>query len=255
MNRHGLLKFVYPAIGGGLIVLLWDLYVVQFDISPVVLPRPGVVLGAIIEDYPLLLEEGWITLLECLYGFGLAVAIGIPLALVMTDSRPLNLMFYPLLISAQSIPKVAIAPILMIWFGTGLESKLAIAFFISFFPMVVDTATGLRATPVELLELARSLRCSYAQIFFKIRFPSALPFIFSGAKVAVTLAVIGGVIGEFVGGSEGLGALLLVANSQVNSPLAWAALVGLSLLGIILYLAVVLAERILMPWGQDVRGH
>lgn len=255
MNRHNLIKFVYPVIGGGLIVLLWDLYVVQFEISPVVLPRPGVVLGAIIEEYPLLLEEGWITLLECLYGFGLAVAIGIPLALVMTDSRPLNLMFYPLLISAQSIPKVAIAPILMIWFGTGLESKLAIAFFISFFPMVVDTATGLRATPVELLELARSLRCSYAQIFFKIRFPSALPFIFSGAKVAVTLAVIGGVIGEFVGGSEGLGALLLVANSQVNSPLAWAALVGLSLLGIILYLAVVLAERILMPWGQDVRHH
>lgn len=255
MNKDNLMKFAFPVLGLILIVGAWDLYAVQFEISAVVLPRPGMVLDATIEEFPLLLNEGWTTLLECLYGFGLAVAIGIPIAVIMTDSRILNLMFYPLLIATQSIPKVAIAPILMIWFGTGLESKLAIAFFIAFFPMVVDTATGLRATPVELLELARSLRCSYFQIFFKIRFPSALPFIFSGAKVAVTLAVIGAVIGEFVGGSDGLGSLLLVAQSQVNSPLAWASLVGLSLLGIFLYLAVVLAERVLMPWGHDSGHH
>jgi NitT/TauT family transport system permease protein len=229
--------------------------VVQFDVSTVVLPQPSIVLGAIIEEFPLLLTEAFSTLLASIYGFGLAVIIGIPIAVIMTDSRPMNLMFYPLLIATQSIPKVAIAPILLIWFGTGLESKLAIAFFIAFFPMVVDTATGLRATPVELLELARSLQCTRAQIFFKIRFPAALPFIFSGAKVAVTLAVIGTVIGEFVGGSEGLGSLLLVANSQVNSPLAWAALVGLSLLGIFLYFAVVVAERVLMPWGHDSPHH
>ena len=201
MKNGDLIKPIYPVIGLMLIVLAWDLYVVQFDVSTVVLPRPKIVLTTIIEEFPLLLTEGWATFMASIYGFGLAIIIGIPIAVVMTDSRPMNLMFYPLLIAMQSIPKVAIAPILLIWFGTGLESKLAIAFFISFFPMVVDTATGLRATPVGLLELAQSLRCGRAKIFFKIRFPAALPFIFSGAKVAVTVAVIGTVIGEFGGGS------------------------------------------------------
>ena len=199
--------------------------------------------------------EGWETFLACIYGFGLAVILGIPIAVLMTDSRALNLMFYPLLIATHSVPKVAIAPILLVWFGTGIESKLAIAFFISFFPMVVDTATGLRSTPGELLELARSLKCTYFQIFFKIRFPAALPHIFSGAKIAVTLAVIGVVIGEFVGGSDGLGSLLMVANSQINTPLAWAALVFLSILGILLYLMVVIAERVFMPWLKISTGH
>jgi NitT/TauT family transport system permease protein len=160
-------------------------------------------------------------------------------------------MFYPLLVASQSIPKVALAPILLVWFGTGIESKLAMVFVISFFPIVVDTATGLRTTSPELLELARSLQSSRLQTFTKVQLPSALPFIFSGAKIAVTLAVIGAVIGEFIGANQGLGNLLLVANSQMNTSLAWAALIVLSALGMILYASVVLAERILMPWGHD----
>ena len=255
MSRKDFTKVLYPLIGAFIIVAIWHFYVVFFEVSVVVLPGPDVVIDAILENPKLLMEEGWATLLACLYGFGLAVLIGIPLAVLMTDSRPMNLMFYPLLIATQSVPKVAIAPILLIWFGTGLESKLAIAFFIAFFPMVVDTATGLRSTPPELLELARSLRSNYWQIFFKVRFPSALPHIFSGAKVAVTLAVIGAVIGEFVGGTDGLGSLLMVANSQINSPLAWASLVGLSIIGILLYLMVVGAEWLLMPWARQIDGH
>jgi NitT/TauT family transport system permease protein len=164
-------------------------------------------------------------------------------------------MFYPLLVASQSIPKIAIAPILLVWFGTGIQSKLAMAFVIAFFPVVVDTATGLRATSPELLELARSLQCSRLQTFLKIQLPSALPFIFSGAKIAVTLAVIGAVIGEFIGSNEGLGNLLLAANSQLDAPLVWASLVVLSLLGMVLYGAVVLAEKLLMPWADDAQGH
>jgi NitT/TauT family transport system permease protein len=251
MTGDLLKKVIYPTVGFIITILLWDSYVVLFDISEVVLPRPGIILNAIIEEYPALLSEGIKTLLACIYGFILSVVIGIPIAVLMTDSKPLNLMFYPLLIATQSVPKVAIAPILLIWFGTGIESKLAIAFFIAFFPMIVDTATGLRATPKELLELAQSLKCNYFQTFFKIRFPSALPHIFSGAKVAITLAVIGVVIGEFVGGSDGLGSLLMVANSQINTPLAWAALVFLSFLGIFLYVLVVLAENFLIPWNNS----
>jgi NitT/TauT family transport system permease protein len=130
-----------------------------------------------------------------------------------------------------------------------LESKLAIAFLVAFFPIVVDTATGLHATPSGLLELARSLRASRWQIFWKVQFPAALPFVFSGAKVAITLAVIGAVIGEFVGSVNGLGNLLLSANSQLNGPLAWAALVWLSILGVLLFGAVALLERLAMPWA------
>ncbi|MGA9005662.1 MAG: ABC transporter permease subunit [Xanthobacteraceae bacterium] len=151
------------------------------------------------------------------------------------------------------MPFSDLAPIILVWFGLGMQSKLAIAFLVAFFPIVVDTAAGIRATPAGLLELARSLRASPPQIFLKIKFPAALPFIFTGAKVAVTLAVIGAVIGEFVGSIGGLGNLLLTANSQLDSPLAWAALVWLSALGFLLFAAVVVAERMVMPWSQTAQ--
>ncbi|MGB7041319.1 MAG: ABC transporter permease, partial [Xanthobacteraceae bacterium] len=166
----------------------------------------------------------------------------------------LNLILYPILVATQSVPKVAIAPIILVWFGLGMSSKLALAFLVAFFPVVVDTATGLQATPSGLLELARALRASPRQIFFKVQMPAALPFIFAGAKVAITLAVIGAVIGEFVGSVSGLGNLVLTANSQLDGPLAWAALIWLSGLGIVLFSVVALAERLMMPW-EGARQH
>ena len=250
MSKHAA-RFLYPLAGTLIIVLAWHYYVVLFHVPIVVLPTPMQVLQAMVTESKALLEEGWVTALECVYGFALAMAIGIPIAVTMTYSRIANQMFYPLLVASQSIPKVAIAPILLVWFGTGLQSKLAMAFVIAFFPVVVDTATGLRSTSPELLELARSLQCSRLQTFFKIQLPSALPSIFSGAKIAVTLAVIGAVIGEFIGSNEGLGNLLLTANSQLNTPLVWAALIVLSALGMVLYGIVVVAESILMPWAVD----
>jgi NitT/TauT family transport system permease protein len=252
--KEGLLRVLYPLAGTAIILIAWHLYVVMLNVPSVVLPGPWQVAVAMKEYSGILLSEGWVTFLECVYGFALAMGIGIPIAVVMTYSRIANLMFYPLLVASQSIPKVAIAPILLVWFGTGIESKLAMAFVIAFFPAVVDTATGLRSTSPELLELARSLQCSRLQTFFKIQLPSALPSIFSGAKIAVTLAVIGAVIGEFIGSNEGLGNLLLTANSQLNSALVWASLVVLSGLGMLLYGAVVLAEKIMMPWAPD-SGH
>jgi NitT/TauT family transport system permease protein len=241
-------KYVYPTLGIVLLLAAWHVYVLEFKVSIAVLPTPAQVLEAFIGRRDLLLSEGWVTLKECLYGFALAFALGVPLAVAVANSRTLNQMFYPLLIATQSVPKVALAPIVLVWLGTGLESKLAIAWMVAFFPIVVDTATGLRATPPDLLELAHSLRASRLQVFMKVQFPAALPFVLSGAKVAVTLAVIGAVIGEFVGSTEGLGNLLLVANSQVNTPLAFAALVALALLGIVLYGAVALLEAALAPW-------
>jgi len=248
MSRDRIVRFVLPVLGLALLIGVWHVYVVAFDVPAVVLPRPKLVLDSTILNWPLVVSEGWITLLESFYGFVLAFVLGVPLAVAIAGSRTLNLMFYPLLIATQSLPKVALAPLILVWLGTGMQSKLAIAWLVAFFPIVVDTATGLRNTPAEYLDLATSVRASPFQTFWKIRFPAALPFVISGSKVAITLAVIGAVIGEFIGSNEGLGNLLLVANSQVNIPLAFACLIGLAVIGIGLYAAVAAVELALKPW-------
>lgn len=255
MNFKALSQSIFPILGTAAILLIWQGYTDIFRISTIVLPSPTDIFQSTIVNFPILLRHLWPTLLECVLGFALAIGIGVPMAVMVSNSRILNLTLYPILIAMQSVPKVAIAPIIIVWFGLGIESKLAIAFLVAFFPIVVDTATGLRSTPKGLLELARSLRASPWQVFYKVQLPAALPFVFAGAKVAVTLTVIGAVIGEFVGSSEGLGNLLLTANSQLNGPLAWAALVWLSVLGIALFGVVALIERFAMPWAKDHRGH
>jgi NitT/TauT family transport system permease protein len=254
MTLRDLKSALYPLLGVAVILVIWQIYVSAFGISRIVLPGPIEILRASMANWPILLKESWPTFLESVLGFGIALVVGIPVAVCVANSRVLNLTLYPILIATQSIPKVAVAPIVLVWFGLGLQSKLVIAFLVAFFPIVVDTAAGMRATPPGLLELARSLRASAFQIFLKVQFPAALPFIFAGAKVAVTLAVIGAVIGEFVGSLNGLGNLLLTANSQLDGPLAWAALVWLSVLGILLFGAVVVVERLVMPWS-DVGHH
>lgn len=246
-------RLIYPLIGFAIILAVWQAYVDVFQVSKIVLPSPADILHVSWQRYDLLLKESWPTFLESILGFALAIAMGVPMAVCVANSRLLNLSLYPILIATQSVPKVAVAPIILVWFGLGLESKLAIAFLVAFFPIVVDTATGLQATPPGLVELGRSLKASRWQMFWKVQFPAALPFFFAGAKVAVTLAVIGAVIGEFVGSINGLGNLLLSANAQLDGPLAWAALVWLSVLGIVLFVAVVLAEKLIMPWAES--GH
>jgi NitT/TauT family transport system permease protein len=248
MRRQIASRVGYPLAGVVLIVAAWALACWLADIPTVVLPTPDKVLRSMIVRGDLLVSEGWVTLKETLFGFVLALAVGLPLAVAVANSRPLNLMFYPLLIALQSVPKVALAPIVLVWLGTGLESKLAIVWLVAFFPIIVDTTAGLRSTPRELLELADSLTATPMQIFVKVQFPAALPYVITGAKVAITLAVIGAVIGEFVGSSEGLGFLLLSATSQLDTPLAFAALFALSVLGVLVYLMVELAERLMAPW-------
>jgi len=241
-------RLAYPALGIVTIVLAWAAICHGLDIPPAVLPTPESVLLAFIQWFPILVQEGWITLQETVLGFLLALLVGIPLAVAIANSRPLNLMFYPLLVALQSVPKVALAPIVLVWLGTGLESKLAIVWLVAFFPIIIDTAAGLRATPRELIELALSLKANHWQIFTKVQFPAALPFVLTGAKVAITLAVIGAVIGEFMGSSRGLGYLLLSATSQLNNPLAFAALFALSFLGLGVYAAIELIETLLGRW-------
>lgn len=242
-----------PATGLLLLLAAWQIGVQLLGISPAILPPPLLVARSVQDNAALLVVEGWVTLRESLYGFLLAFIIGVPIAVGIVSSRLLDRMFYPLLIATQSLPKVALAPIVLIWLGTGMESKVAIAALVAFFPIVVDTAAGLRGTSAELLELARASRASQFQTFRKVRFPAALPFILAGSKVAITLAVIGAVIGEFVGSDDGLGNLLLVANAQLNTAMAFAALTALAVLGMVLYAAVAGIEILLRPWLGEVR--
>jgi NitT/TauT family transport system permease protein len=246
--RRNLSRVGYPLAGIILILAVWILICGLGNMPTVVLPTPDKVVRAFVGRFDLLLSEGWITFKETIYGFLLALAVGLPMAVAIANSRPLNLMFYPLLVALQSVPKVALAPIVMIWLGTGIESKLAIVWLVAFFPIIVDTTAGLRSTPRELLELAHSLRATPWQIFLKVQFPAALPFVLTGAKVAMTLAVIGAVIGEFVSSSEGLGFLLLSATSQLDTPLAFAALFALSMLGVFSYLLVEGVEILVADW-------
>jgi NitT/TauT family transport system permease protein len=248
MTARSLTRIFYPVAGILLIVIAWALACWLGRLPVVVLPPPDKVLIAFVGNMGLLLEESWVTLKETLYGFALALVLGLPMAVAVATSRTLNLMFYPLLVALQSVPKVALAPIILVWLGPDLQSKLAIAWLVAFFPIIVDTAAGLRATPKELLELAHSLKATRTQILFKVQFPAALPFVMTGAKVAITLAVIGAVIGEFVGSSEGLGFLLLTATSQLDTPLAFAALFALSILGVLVYLMVEGVELLIAPW-------
>jgi len=241
-------RFSWPVLGIVIIVLAWSVACHVLDVSPAVLPTPESVLVAFIQWFPVLVQEGWITLQETVLGFLLALVVGIPLAVAIANSRALSLMFYPLLVALQSVPKVALAPIVLVWLGTGLESKLAIVWLVAFFPIIIDTAAGLRSAPRELIELALSLKASHWQIFAKVQFPAALPFVLTGAKVAITLAVIGAVIGEFMGASRGLGYLLLSATSQLNNPLAFAALFALSFLGLGVYAAIEFIETLLARW-------
>ena len=184
-------------------------------------------------------------------GFAVATVIGIGLGIVIVSSRLLRDMFFPLLVIAQSVPKVAIAPVLLITLGYGELPKIIIVFLVCFFPIVVSTAAGLESAPKEVLDLARSMSATTFDAFRKVRFPSAMPQIFVGLKVAVILAVIGAIIGEFVGSDRGLGYLILISMSQAETPLAFGAIAVLAILSILLFYGVELLERILVPWAQD----
>ena len=191
------------------------------------------------------------TFYETALGFVLAAVLGVAAAIGIVYSKWLQSILYPIVILLQIIPKVAIAPLLLIWVGYGIQSKIVVAILVAFFPVVVDTVTGLRAVDEELLELVRVLKGHRWQEFLKVRFPYALPFIFAGLKVAVTLAVIGAIIAEFVGGNEGLGYLIIIANVELNVQMSFAALTVLSLLGLLLFGVVAALEKLLIPWADE----
>lgn len=230
-------------------VLVWEGVVRGFGVPQFLVPAPSAVWQTLKARGPFFLLHSWVTLAETVGGFLVGVVVGIALALVIVYSRRLADVLLPLVVIGQIVPKVAIAPLLLIWFGYGAASKVLIAFLIGFFPIVVNAVAGLRAVEPEMLDLVRSLRATHWQTFRKVRLPQALPPIASGMKISITLAVIGAVVGEFVGGNQGLGYLIIVSNYEVNTPLMFAALFLLSALGLGLYGLIALLERLLIPWS------
>src|SRR5260370_6122813 len=229
-------------------LLVWEVATRALRIPRFIMPAPSAILGEGWEWRYRFIGHTWVTLYETLGGFALSMVVGVPLAVLIVYSPALRAAIYPLVILPPSVPKIAIAPVLLLALGYGEVPKMVVAFLVAFFPVVVATATRLAAPPPALLDLSRSYRASAFKTFVKVRLPMALPFIFAGAKVAITLSVIGAVVGEFVGSDKGLGYVILSSTSHWKTEVAFSAMILLSLMAIVLFAAVSLVERVVCPW-------
>ena len=247
-------RYVLPAGTLALLIALWQGLVVALDVPKLLLPAPSAIAAELVRWRGMLVQHTLITLYETILGFLLGIVLGVPIAVAISTSRILQNTIYPLIILAQSIPKVTIAPLFLIWLGYGLLPKVFVGFLVAFFPIVIDTATGLNAVEPELIDLTRALSASEWQTLWRIRFPHALPFFFSGLKVSITLAVIGAVIGEFVGANQGLGYLILTGTAELKTAFVFACMFLLSAIGVGLFALLVAVERFLIPWHTAHRS-
>jgi NitT/TauT family transport system permease protein len=229
---------VYPTVVIAAFLVLWQVVTVAFSVPRYLLPSPVQVGQEIMDKASLLTVHALVTLYEILLGFAVSVIVAVPLAVAMTYSRTIERALYPLLIGSQTIPKVALAPLFMVWLGFGLAPKILMTFMIAFFPIVIGAVIGLVTIEQELIYVARSMGATNWQLFWKVRLPYSLPSLFGGLKVAITLAVVGAIVAEFVGADKGLGYIIQVANGHLDTPLLLAAVVVISAIGIALYLIV-----------------
>jgi putative hydroxymethylpyrimidine transport system permease protein len=231
----------------------WDLVADALRIEPFLVPAPSDVAETLGEERGLLAENGWVTLQEVVLGFAFALAVGVAFAAALHLSDTLRRAFYPLLVASQTIPIVVIAPILVVWLGFGIAPKLVVIALICFFPITVNTLDGLRSVDPDMPKLMRTLAASRWQTLWRVEAPAALPYLFSGAKISVAVAVIGAVFGEWVGSSAGLGHLMLEASAQLLTARMFAAVVVLSAIAIALFGLLSLLERRLAWWGREER--
>jgi ABC-type nitrate/sulfonate/bicarbonate transport system permease component len=231
----------------GFLLVAWQFIVTTTGISDFILPAPLEILKVTIRFFPQLVRHTWTTTAEILLGFAIGNAIAVAMAVAIVNSRIVERALYPLIIASQTIPKVALAPLFLIWFGSGLTPKVVITAIVCFFPTVVNTVQGFRATDERAIDLLRLVAASRRQVFVKLQFPSALPYFFAGLKISIALAVIGAIIGEWVGANSGLGYLIMYSTQTVRTDLMFAALLVVSVLGMVLYLIAVLFER-LFSW-------
>ncbi len=250
MNGGLLRRWLPPLALIAMFLAIWEFGVRISDVPAWMLPPPSVVATTLVTERDLLLSSAAVTLSEVLLGFLLALVLGLALALLIDASPALDRAIYPLVVASQTVPIPAIAPLLLIWFGYGLLPKVLVTALVGFFPIVVSAVDGLRSADRETLSMLRAFGASRPQRFRLVRWPSALPSIFSGARIAITVCVIGAVFGEFVGSKAGLGYLMTRAIAQFRTDRVIAAIVLLSLMGIGLFAVVSIIERFALPWRR-----
>lgn len=254
MNARGMWRSALnPLFGIALILVIWEAAVRLFDVPLFLLPPPSRIWREIAANAPMLFRHASSTLGVILAGFASATLVGIPLALAVSFSRWFRRTVYPMLVFSQLVPKIAIAPLFVIWFGFGILPKVLIAFLLSVFAVVIQSMVGFTAIRPEQIHVARSMGAKGLTLFLKVRLPHALPNIFAGLKLAMASSAIGAIVGEFIASQRGLGYLVLVANGEMNTPLAFAGMLLLTLMGIVLYFAVEAVERWLTGWHVSQR--
>jgi NitT/TauT family transport system permease protein len=241
---------ILPALTFLVILGVWEASVALFAVPSYILPAPSrIATGFDAVSVERWFQHIWATLRVALMGYFISIVVALPLAIALTRSEVVNRALYPILVVIQSTPVVAVAPIIIVVLGAGDAPRVFITFLITFFPLVVSTATGLLATPRELIELSKSLRAPVAREITQIRLPYAIPYIFSALKISITLAVIGAVVAEFVAADKGLGFFIQFSTSMFRLPEAWAGLGILILMSLTLFQAVSMAQKLLFPWS------
>src|SRR6185437_7960613 len=237
-----------------LFFILWEALVDVLKIKPVILPAPSAIFLTIGKHWPYLLQNTWPTAYAIAIGFSLAVVFGVVIAIGIVYSRWVSELTYPFLVTAQVVPKIALAPLFLIWFGFGLTPKVVIAALIAFFPIVINTVRGLSSVEPELIQYMRSIGASWREIFLKISLPWALPYVFASFKISIGLAVVGVVVGEFVASDNGLGYVISYSNISLDTEVMFAGIFVLSALGILFFLAIVLLESLVLSWQTEIEG-
>jgi NitT/TauT family transport system permease protein len=242
-----------PILSFILLIILWEILVIRLEVPEYIMPPPSDFFVRLVEERALLFDHLQRTATEVLIGFALATAVSIPLGFVIASVRFVERTFYPLIVFLQLTPKIAIAPLFIVWFGFGIFPKVLITFLLCFFPTLVASLTGFKALDERLLYLTRSMGANPWQTFRYIRIPSALPYIFAGLRVSIVFASTGAIVGEFVGANRGLGYLLLRGTSYLDTNLIFAVLIVLSVMGLVFSYIVQYIEHIVMPWkGKEV---
>lgn len=230
------------------LLIIWELCVRIAQVPAFILPPPSDIFEEIVKNAHRLAPNALVTMSEVLLGFLCSVAVGVPLAVMIVYSRFMEKAIYPLIVASQTIPKVAIAPLMLTWFGYGMAPKIVIVVLLSFFPIVINSVMGLKSASREMIYLSRSMGASGWQTFWKFRLPQALPSIFAGLKLATALSVIGAIVAEFIGADKGLGYLILIAGANFDIARQFASVVVISLIGVVFFAVLERIERIAIPW-------
>jgi NitT/TauT family transport system permease protein len=246
---RGLANIAPALLLSAAVIVIWEIVIRLFHVPTFVLPAPSAILTALISEWRALAVAARATSLEVLFGFVLSAIVGVLVALVIVRFERFGRALYPLIVLFQNVPKVALAPIFILWFGYGLAPKILLIVVIAFFPVAIDMLAGLQSVEPSFVALMRSVGASKSKIMLRVRIPHSLPHLMAGLKVAITFSVIGAIVGEFAGANQGLGYVIQFASTQLDTPLIFAALVVVSVLGLAFYYVVELAERVLVPWA------